>query len=346
MPKLLSALFLSVLLVAPGFRAPGNPASDAFRSVAARHGKSILAAAKLMPADKYGYRPTPAQRSFGELVAHIVSDSHITCSAIAGVSAGAETRLAGVDPKEKLVNALQSTLAFCDSALAAVTDAKLDDSVTYYGDASRRVNALIGLVDDWADHYSQQAVYLRLNGILPPTAKPATSTASVTSDAATLTRDGQRDFDFELGTLAIDVRRLQHPLSGSSTWMHPSGYTHIVQRVWGGQASLAQLANDRPALHYDGLMLRMYDPKSHEWRIYWGSSKSGVLDEPMIGHFNGSGRGEFFVRDSYEGTAVIVRLVYSDITPTSFKTETSYSADDGKTWEPNLVQTFTRVKQA
>jgi hypothetical protein len=344
MPKLLSILFLFATLITRSSRAPGNPASEAFRKVADGHSKAMLAAAKLMPAEKYGYRPTPAQRSFGETIAHIVSDSHITCSAIAGVSAGAEPKLSGSDPKEKLVSSLQSTLAFCDSALSGVTDAKLDDSVTYYGDPGVRVQALVGLVDDWSDHYSQQAIYLRLNGILPPTANPKAGTAAATSESAATTHEGQRDFDFELGTWAIDMKRLAHPLSGSSTWMHPEGYTHIVQKVWDGQASLAQLANDRPSLHYDGLMLRMYDPKSHEWRIYWGSSRTGVLDEPLIGHFT-NGRGEFVMHDTYEGKPILARVVYSDITPTSFRTESSFSADNGASWEPNLVQTFTRVKR-
>ncbi|HMA01837.1 MAG: hypothetical protein ACM34L_01255 [Gemmatimonas sp.] len=171
-----------------------------------------------------------------------------------------------------------------------------------------------------------------------------TTAAPARIDSAFVTRDGQRDFDFELGTWTIDVKRLQHPLSGSTTWTHPEGYSHIVQKVWGGQASLAQLANDRPTPHFDGLMLRMYDPKSHEWRIYWGSSKTGVLDEPLIGHFT-NGRGEFFAHDTYEGRPILTRVVYSDITPSSFHTESSFSADDGKTWEANLVQTFTRIEK-
>jgi hypothetical protein len=129
MSTLLSALLLFAALVAPATHVTENPASEAFRLTARGHSKAMLAAATLMPADKYGYRPTPAQRSFGETIAHIVSDSHITCSAIAGVSAGPEEKLAGSDAKEKLVSALQSTLAFCRGALAGVTDAKLDDSV-------------------------------------------------------------------------------------------------------------------------------------------------------------------------------------------------------------------------
>ncbi len=178
--------------------------------------------------------------------------------------------------------------------------------------------------------------------LLAPAATPASSGAIIGSDTTVVARDGRRDFDFEIGTWAINVKRLQHPLSGSITWVSPEGYSHIVQQVWGGNASLAQLANDRPSPHYDGLMLRMYDPHTHQWRIYWGSSKTGVLDAPMIGHFT-SGRGEFFVHDTYEGKPILVRLVYSNITPTSFRTETAFSADEGKTWEPNLVQTFTRT---
>ncbi len=157
-------------------------------------------------------------------------------------------------------------------------------------------------------------------------------------------RDGQRDFDFELGRWAIQIKRLVHPLSGSTEWKSPEGYTHLVRKVWDGQASLAELENDRPSTHFDGLMLRMYDPASHEWRIYWGSSKTGVLDAPLVGHFE-NGRGEFFQHDTYEGKPILVRLVYLDITPTSFRTESSYSADDGKTWEPNLVQSFTRLRE-
>ena len=171
-----------------------------------------------------------------------------------------------------------------------------------------------------------------------------TPAAPARTDSAFVTRDGQRDFDFELGTWTIDVKRLQHPLSGSTRWTHPEGYSHVVQNVMGGQASLAQLANDRPTPHFDGLMLRMYDPKSHDWRIYWGSSKTGTLDEPLIGHFT-NGRGEFVAHDTYEGKPILARVVYSDITPSSFHTESAFSADGGKTWEPNLVQTFTRIEK-
>ncbi len=170
--------------------------SSSLRETATPHGEAILAAARAMPAEKYGFCPTPAQRTFAQLVIHIVSDSRITCSAIAGVAPGPEDKLDVSDSKEILVGALQKRIAFCDSALAQVTDAKLADRVTYYDHPGLRVQALIGLVDDWSDHYGQQAIYL-LNGILPPTAKRDQSAAASTQDSTATALDGQRDFDFE-----------------------------------------------------------------------------------------------------------------------------------------------------
>lgn len=162
------------------------------------------------------------------------------------------------------------------------------------------------------------------------------------ADTNASARDGQHDFDFELGTWAIHMRRRAHPLSSDTTWISPEGYSHIVQELWGGRASLAQLENDRPTPHFDGLMLRMYNAQSHQWSIYWGSSKTATLDAPLVGEFR-NGRGEFINQDTYDGRAILARVVYSDITPTSFRTESSYSANGGKSWEPNLVQTFTRL---
>ncbi|MGB7213023.1 MAG: DinB family protein [Gemmatimonadales bacterium] len=156
---------------APALAAQTNPISDAFRGVAGQHGKDMLAAAEAMPADKYGFKPTPAQRTFGQLVLHIAGDSRVTCSAILGVKPGPKPNVTAADSKETLVATLRNSLTLCDSALAQVTDAKLADPVMYYGQSATRVQALVGLVDDWSDHYSTQAVYLRLNGILPPSAK-------------------------------------------------------------------------------------------------------------------------------------------------------------------------------
>lgn len=170
--RLLRTVSLAALLVMPTVAAAqGDPVSGAARMNATDFAKNLLEAAKLMPADKYGFKPTPAQMSFGQLIAHIAGDDHITCSAIAGTKPAPRTRVNPAEGKDKLVAALQASFEECDAALKGVKDAALGDTVTYYGQNSTRAMAVLGLLIDWADHYSQQAMYLRLNGILPPTAR-------------------------------------------------------------------------------------------------------------------------------------------------------------------------------
>jgi DinB family protein len=165
-----TAIALS-LVVATAARSQANPVSSTFRAFAANESKNLLAAAEAMPADKYSFKPTPAQLTFGGIIVHIAGDNHITCSAIAGLKPDVPAKVSPTAPKEEQLAALRSSIEFCQSTLAKVTDAMLADTVSWYGGKSKRVGAMIGLVEDWSDHYSQQAGYLRLNGILPPTAK-------------------------------------------------------------------------------------------------------------------------------------------------------------------------------
>ena len=170
--RLLRSLSLAALLVAPAaVAAQGNPVADAARMMAKDNAKNLLAAAEEMPADKYDFRATPAQMSFGQLIAHIARDNHTTCSTIAGTNPGPRSKLTAADGKEKLVAALKASLDECSAALDGLKDAALGDTVTWYGGSTTRAMAVIGLQADWGDHSSLQAVYLRLNGILPPTAR-------------------------------------------------------------------------------------------------------------------------------------------------------------------------------
>ena len=166
----LSALMLLIPLAASA-QGGAESVSKHFRAFATHHSKILLEAAESMPADKYGYKPTAAQWTFGKIIAHMAGDNRITCSAIAGVAAGKSPEPSATASKAGLVSALKSSLTFCESAVAKVNDSMLADSVTYYGQKATRVSPLIGMVADWSDHYSQLAGYLRLNNILPPTAK-------------------------------------------------------------------------------------------------------------------------------------------------------------------------------
>jgi hypothetical protein len=155
-------------------------------------------------------------------------------------------------------------------------------------------------------------------------------------------QDGQHDFDFEIGTWKTHLRRLVHPLTGSTTWVEYEGTT-VVRKVWNGRANLIELEADGPGGHFEGLNLRLYNPGSHQWSLNFANSSGGGMNQPTIGEFK-NGRGEFFDQETLNGRAIFVRFVISDITPDSCRFEQAFSEDGGKTWEVNWVATDTRVK--
>ena len=162
-----------------------------------------------------------------------------------------------------------------------------------------------------------------------------------TPHSASIQRDGQHDFDFEIGTWKTHLRRRLHPLTGSTTWVEYDGIT-VVRSVWGGRANLVELTADGPAGHFEGLNLRLYNPQSHQWSLNFANSGGGVMTQPTIGEFK-NGRGEFYDQEALNGRAILVRFVISDITSNSCRFEQSFSDDGGKTWEVNWVATDTRV---
>lgn len=152
--------------------------------------------------------------------------------------------------------------------------------------------------------------------------------------------DGQHDFDFNFGTWKTHVSRLVHPLTGSKTWTEYEGVS-VVRKVWNGRASLFELEVQGPAGHIEGVGLRLYDPRSHQWNLNWSNSSIGMLDAPMVGEFK-DGRGEFYGMDTLNGRSILVRNGFSDIKPDSSRFEQAFSTDGGKTWETNWIMTFTR----
>jgi hypothetical protein len=154
-------------------------------------------------------------------------------------------------------------------------------------------------------------------------------------------RDGQHDFDFELGTWKTHLKRLLRPLTGSTTWVEYDGTT-IVRPVWAGRANLVELSVDGPAGHIEALSLRLYDPQAHQWSLNFSGVGSGAMSPPAIGRFE-NGRGEFVNTETLNGRPILVRFVISDITPRSCRFEQSFSADGGKTWELNWIAVDTRT---
>jgi uncharacterized damage-inducible protein DinB len=160
------------------FTKSANPVSDAIRTLLAREAKNIVGSAELMPAEKYGYQPTPAQMTFAQLMAHIVQTNDFICSAIAGtdppMTPADLKKLSETATKEALVPAVKQSFDYCTEALAKVQDASLDEEVSMLGRKTgmSRGSAMVTIATDWTDHYSTAASYLRLNGLLPPSAQP------------------------------------------------------------------------------------------------------------------------------------------------------------------------------
>jgi hypothetical protein len=169
-----------------------------------------------------------------------------------------------------------------------------------------------------------------------------TAQTSSNVNAPIALRDGQHDFDFEIGTWKTDLVRLVHPLSGSNEWVKCSG-TSVVRKVWEGRANLVELTADCPSGRFQGLNLRLYNPDSHQWSLNFSSASSGTLSQPTVGEFK-NGRGEFYDQEPFKGRAILVRFVINRVTPDIYRFEQSFSDDGGKTWELNWVATDTRVK--
>jgi uncharacterized damage-inducible protein DinB len=151
-----------------------SPVSDVLRTMLAGREKNTVAAFEEMPADKFGYKPTPEQMTFGHLAAHIVSSNYFFCSNVGDVPQPKTEELKETDAKDKLVAAMKASFEFCHTALAKADDSKMSDNITWFDNKPRpRAWAAVALASSWADHYGMAAMYLRLNGLLPPTAQPA-----------------------------------------------------------------------------------------------------------------------------------------------------------------------------
>jgi hypothetical protein len=153
-------------------------------------------------------------------------------------------------------------------------------------------------------------------------------------------RDGQHDFDFNFGVWKTHIRRIADPFSGSGASLELNG-TVTVRKVWGGRAALEEIEADGPQGHWEGLTLFTYNPTSHQWSQNFASSRVGMFSSALVGEFR-NGRGELFQSDTFQGRAILVRGLWSDIKPNSHRYEESYSADGGASWAPAFIAELTR----
>jgi hypothetical protein len=167
-------------------------------------------------------------------------------------------------------------------------------------------------------------------------------TTTTTPPALRPLRDGRHDFDFLIGKWKYHLKRLENPLTGSTKWIEFDGVGEC-RGIWGGKANLDTLDVNGPTGHIEGLTLRLYNPESRQWSLYWSNAAKGTVDLPTIGSFGPDGRGEFYDQEPYRGRMIFVRYVWSGTTSKSPHFEQSFSDDGGKTWEVNWITDQVKV---
>jgi len=172
--------------------------------------------------------------------------------------------------------------------------------------------------------------------------EPNASNEKPKEENAAMEHDPQKDFDFFIGSWKVHNRKLKERLKGSSSWEEFEG-TVVAQKIWGGRANMDEFEADSPSGHIQGMTLRLYNPKSQQWSLYWSNSKNGTLEIPVVGGFK-DGRGEFYSQELFEGKSIFVRFLWSGITENTCRWEQAFSTDGGKTWETNWINEFVRIK--
>lgn len=168
-----------------------------------------------------------------------------------------------------------------------------------------------------------------------------TQTDANTTSATT--HSGQHDFDFELGTWKIHLKRRLRPLTGSNTWVEFDGLSS-TQKVWEGRSQIEQFETDGSAGHIEGLTLRLFNPETQQWSLYWANAKDGIVVPAQVGQFK-DGVGEFYAQDTLNGKLIYVRFVWSKTNTDTPHFEQAFSDDGGKTWEVNWITDQTRVSE-
>jgi hypothetical protein len=152
-------------------------------------------------------------------------------------------------------------------------------------------------------------------------------------------RDGRADFDFLIGSWTVHHRRLIERLKGCTEWEEFEGICQ-ARHILGGLGNMDELTMERASGRAEGMTVRLYNPATREWSIYWAASTGrGRLDVPMVGKFEGP-RGEFYSQEVFEGRHIFSRFIWTVNSAESCRWEQAFSADGGKTWETNWVVDF------
>ncbi len=159
-------------MIARGQDAAANPLTSTVRKILDDNAKNLVAAAEVMPAEKYGFQASPDIRTFGQTIAHIAQVNNNVCAKLFTPAAAMPDKIDEKDPKDKLVNGLKASMDYCAQAFSKITDANAAEMVPFFGGRQMsRMGVALVVTNDLIDHYAGMSIYLRMNSLLPPTAQ-------------------------------------------------------------------------------------------------------------------------------------------------------------------------------
>jgi hypothetical protein len=158
--------------------------------------------------------------------------------------------------------------------------------------------------------------------------------------ASPTARDGSKDFNFLLGTWRTHYRLLKTRLANSHDWYDCYG-TSKVSSFWNGSGEIEDGDLKCPGSHIVGVTIRVYNPRTHEWSLWWGTQKRGIVPPPQIGNFE-NGVGNFYARDKHNGKPIIVRFRWTLKNRLPYF-EQAFSPDNGASWETNWTTVYSRL---
>lgn len=148
--------------------------SQALRTHLTRIRGMLVSIVAAMPEDKYDFRPTKEVRSFREMTEHLIGDIYAHAGYVMGKSRAESEKIAeqnskGVKTRAEYLREMGQAFDYGDKMLAGLTDQNAMDTVTAMrGTKITRAEAVLELFEDEMDHYGNFVVYLRLNGVVPP----------------------------------------------------------------------------------------------------------------------------------------------------------------------------------
>ncbi|MGV3696532.1 hypothetical protein [Flavobacterium sp.] len=186
--------------------------------------------------------------------------------------------------------------------------------------------------------------------IIPVTAVHAQSeiknqkkeTMATTLDIKPSATSSEKDFDFLEGKWKVHNKMLKSRLSDSNEWIEFESELHLRKALngIGNVENYYSTFNEKP---FEGMAVRLYNPQTRLWKVYWMDSNNGTMDEvPVTGSFE-KGIGKFYANDIFNGQAILVLYQWNATNPEHPIWSQAFSTDNGKTWEWNWEMTLTRI---